>query len=514
MKIILRLFLLFLSCNIYAAERQPPIPYEQGQRVLEALRRETPETEDLREVDEEIGEQELQEEDRWLEENKYTPSPEERAAFIRYFSCKQVDSDSNTCARNSLYYLSGVNWKKVAVSASLPITLWFFLLNLKLLGSGFKLLGGKDSAKMFDVISNPFSALMIGILATVLVQSSSTSTSIIISLVGAGELSVENAIPMIMGANIGTTVTNTIVAHGHIKDPTEFSHAFASATVHDLFNFLSVLIFFPLQWGTNFLGELTWQMAKDHSACDASVDDCSKWKGDPVSLLVSPTVKKIVSLNKKVIKAIALKECNNSTICEEDILKAGFLHDSGLSDEEAGVACTVVPIVGISICLYTLVKSLKYLIKGKAARMLKKSLDYNAYLSMLIGCAITIAVQSSSITTSTLTPLCASGLISLEQVYPLTLGANIGTCVTGILAALVATSHPVEAMQVALAHLSFNILGIVAWYPIPYLRNIPIKGAKYLGEITKDKRWFPLVYTASVFVALPGICYAITHAAE
>ena len=140
----------------------------------------------------------------------------------------------------------------MAISATVPATVWFFILNLKLLGSGFKLLGGKDSANMFDVVDNPFSGLMVGTLATVLVQSSSTSTSIIISLVGAGEMSVKNAISMIMGANIGTTVTNTIVSHGHIKDSEDFGRAFSCATVHDLFNLLSVAVFFL------FSGELTF----------------------------------------------------------------------------------------------------------------------------------------------------------------------------------------------------------------------------------------------------------------
>ena len=67
--------------------------------------------------------------------------------------------------------------------------IWVFLLTLSIMGTGFKLLGGKSSAKMFDVADNPISALLIGVLATVLVQSSSTSTSIIISMVGADELS-------------------------------------------------------------------------------------------------------------------------------------------------------------------------------------------------------------------------------------------------------------------------------------------------------------------------------------
>ena len=104
--------------------------------------------------------------------------------------------------------------KKVVLTFLVFYCLWVFLLTLGIMGTGFKLLGGKSSAKMFDVADNPISALMIGILATVLVQSSSTTTSIIISLVGADELSVNTAVFMVMGANIGTSVTNTIVAMG------------------------------------------------------------------------------------------------------------------------------------------------------------------------------------------------------------------------------------------------------------------------------------------------------------
>ena len=104
--------------------------------------------------------------------------------------------------------------KKAVLTLGVFYCLWVFLLTLGVMGTGFKLLGGKSSAKMFDVADNPISALMIGILATVLVQSSSTTTSIIISLVGADELSVNTAVFMVMGANIGTSVTNTIVAMG------------------------------------------------------------------------------------------------------------------------------------------------------------------------------------------------------------------------------------------------------------------------------------------------------------
>ena len=130
------------------------------------------------------------------------------------------------------------------------------------MGTGFKLLGGKSSAKMFDVADNPISALMIGILATVLVQSSSTTTSIIISLVGADELSVNTAVFMIMGANIGTSVTNTIVAMGHFNNPDDLRRGFAAATVHDCFNMLNVAVFLPLNWIYPVLEKMTYEMAK------------------------------------------------------------------------------------------------------------------------------------------------------------------------------------------------------------------------------------------------------------
>ena len=135
---------------------------------------------------------------------------------------------------------------------------------------------------------------------------------------------------------------------------------------------------------------MTYEMAKGHDVCDPSVEECSKWKGDPISSLVSPSVKKIVSLNKKVISAIATKSCDNTTLCSEDLLQGGFLKENAdLNDNEAGIICTIVPIVGLSVCLCVFVKSLNYILKGKAARSLRNALDYNGYLSMVIGAART-----------------------------------------------------------------------------------------------------------------------------
>jgi sodium-dependent phosphate cotransporter len=124
-------------------------------------------------------------------------------------------------------------------------------------------------------------------------------------------------------------------------------------------------------------------------------------------------------------------------------------------------------------------------------------------------------VQSSSITTSTLTPLAAVGIISLNDMFPLTLGANIGTTLTGIMSASVVTSNPVNGWQVALAHLFFNIFGTLIWYPIPKVREIPLRAARFLGHCTAHPQYgslFPFVYVSMAFFIIPGIAYGIASA--
>ena len=501
--------------------------------------------------------------------------------------------------------------KNIVLFCGAWFLIWCFLIMLSLMGNGFKLLGMKDSSRMFDIVDNPISALMIGILVTVLVQSSSTSTSIIIGLVGADELSVSNAIPMIMGANIGTSVTNTIVSLGSYTNKENYQRAFAGATVHDLFNFLTVLVLLPIQWASNFLGIITWEFAKDQVPCEG---DCKKWEG-PIKKIVKPTVSKILQIDKKVSKYIYQGYCNgycdydctnddqvlltqqlcnnnnyndcdelpfykqswesdnllkckrfpqfmnvennglsndvsieyfyecpsdldcsnsltwNSTVsnltngvydvcnndwvskpCDKPLLKGGLLYDWEMSDHGAGVLSVSFSIFSLCVCIYLLIKLLNYLLRGRARKWLVKAIAFNKYFSIIIGALVTILVQSSSITTSTLVPLCAINVITLEQMFPLTLGANIGTTITGLLAASVAVSNPAEALQVALAHLLFNIIGIIIWFPHPRMRNIPLKGAEKLGEYCSINKAFPFIYTGTVFFAIPGIAYGITYA--
>ena len=126
--------------------------------------------------------------------------------------------------------------------AGVVVLLFFFLLGVKGLGEGFELIGSDLLDSFFRATENPFIGLVVGLLATTLMQSSSVTTSMVVALVAAPEspLPLANAVPMTMGANIGTTVTSTIVSLGHIGRQEEFRRAFPVAVCHDLFNYLAV----------------------------------------------------------------------------------------------------------------------------------------------------------------------------------------------------------------------------------------------------------------------------------
>lgn len=134
------------------------------------------------------------------------------------------------------------------------------------------------------------------------------------------------------------------------------------------------------------------------------------------------------------------------------------------------------------------------------------------YLAILVGAAATFLLQSSSVFTSALTPLVGMGIISVSRVYPLTLGSNIGTTTTAMLAALTASADKLsDSIQVALCHLFFNLTGILIFYPIPFMRW-PIPLAKGLGRITAQYRWFAFAYLILAFIVIPLLVLGLSLA--
>lgn len=151
---------------------------------------------------------------------------------------------------------------KIIKVITIIITVYLFLLSIKLLGHSLKLFGKGFAETLIIMTSNPFAGLIIGIVATSLIQSSSTTTSIVVGLVAGGALNLENAIPIIMGANIGTTITNSLVSMGHVSRRIEFKRAFAASVVHDFFNICAVIVIFPIELNFHFIGRIATSLEK------------------------------------------------------------------------------------------------------------------------------------------------------------------------------------------------------------------------------------------------------------
>ncbi len=354
------------------------------------------------------------------------------------------------------------------------LLLFIFLLGVKGLGDGFKLLGRDLLDGFFAATTNPFMALMVGILSTTLVQSSSVSTSMIVGLVAAPEhpLPIANAIPMIMGANIGTTVTNTIVSLAHMGRRDEFRRAFAVATCHDFFNFISVAVLLTLELWTGYL--------------ENSARYLASWIGDVGGMDYDSPLKGALNGGSAPIKAL------------------GKLLFS--SEQAQGVLLVVIAGVLIYAALILLVRVMRSAMQSRLEVYVTRFLGSSALLSMLVGTIVTVMVQSSSITTSLLVPLAGAGIVTLQQAFPITLGANIGTTVSALLASLAVSGVNAQAgVQIALVHLLFNLTGTVMIYPVKAIRRIPLAGAQHLANLAVRSRRWALVYVVFVFYGLPAL---------
>uniref|UniRef100_A0A8C5P7N0 Sodium-dependent phosphate transport protein 2B n=1 Tax=Leptobrachium leishanense TaxID=445787 RepID=A0A8C5P7N0_9ANUR len=420
--------------------------------------------------------------------------------------------------------------------------LYFFVCSLDVLSSAFQLVGGKAAGDIFknhSVLSNPVAGLVIGVLVTVLVQSSSTSSSIVVSMVSSGILTVRTAIPIIMGANIGTSVTNTIVALMQSGDRNEFRRAFAGATVHDFFNWLSVLVLLPIEVASGYLYHLTNAIVTSFNI------QTGENAPDMLKVITEPLTKVIIQLDKKVIEDIAAgkEEAKNKSLVKS---VCGYMNESvsedmncnftnclspfkcshifantTLPDLAVGLILLALSLFVLCLCLILIVKLLNSMLKGQVSVVIKKIINTDfpfpfswltGYLAMLVGAGMTFIVQSSSVFTSAITPLIGIGVISIERAYPLTLGSNIGTTTTAILAALASSGATLQnSVQIALCHFFFNISGILIFYPIPFTR-IPIRLAKGLGNKTAKYRWFAVVYLILCFFLLPLAIFGLSIA--
>ncbi|WP_293068016.1 MULTISPECIES: Na/Pi symporter [unclassified Moorena] len=355
------------------------------------------------------------------------------------------------------------------------VLVYLLIVAVGIIGTGFRSATGEQAQELFEFATNPFAALIVGTLATALIQSSSTVTSIIVGLV-AGGLPVATAVPMVMGANIGTTITNTLVSLGHIQNKDEFKQAFAAATIHDFFNLISVVIFLPLEITTHFL--------------------------EKMSLFLTSLVVGENSINLNNVNLIKFATAPVSD----------RLHTVSNSFPEPfnGIALIVLGISLIFLSIFFIGKLLKTLMVGRANQMLHTAIGNGPIAGIASGTLVTVIVQSSSTTTSLIVPLAGTGLLSLQEIYPFTLGANIGTCITALLAATGITENPIPALEIATVHLLYNTLAVVLIYSIPVLRQMPILGAETLAAVASERKYLAFLYIGSVFFLIPVLLLSLS----
>jgi sodium-dependent phosphate cotransporter len=353
-------------------------------------------------------------------------------------------------------------WKVIG----LILALLLFFTSLELLGDAFELMGEDAAKTLLANTANPITGVFVGILATTLVQSSSTTTTLTVALVASGILSIAAAIPIMLGANIGTSVTNTIVSLGHFHNKDEFKRAFTGAMVLDFFNIIAVTIFLPIEL---FTGLLSWS-ATQLTNLMTGIGVVQLFS--PLDIVIDPIAKFIVGITQETGWIVL-------------ILAFGLLY----------------------FALRSLVKLLKSILDENLQEKVKKYLFGSWWQAMLFGLLITIAVQSSSITTSVVIPIIALAVVAAMQALPYFLGANIGTSTTALIAALAlasdGTTEGIAALVVAFVHMVFDIYAIILLFPFRKIREIPVWLAEKSAAWVTKGRIAAIAYIAILFYLLP-----------
>ncbi|MFH1730520.1 MAG: Na/Pi symporter [Planctomycetota bacterium] len=362
--------------------------------------------------------------------------------------------------------------RKLLTALTVIVLLYIFVCGIKLMGGGCKAMKDHHFVKeLIEGASNPFIALLVGVVVTSVIQSSSATTSIVVGLVATGVLTVHNAIPIIMGANIGTTVTNVLVSMGYVTRKDEFQRAASGAIVHDIFNLIVVAILLPL--------ELLFNCLENAAAWLTGVLPPIGPGSAGVKALnpLGPLLKPVLDLVESIV---------------------GKPEGPGWV---AGITA-LVGLVFVFFALIMLVKVLRSVMLGRAETFISRVLGKSGWMGIVIGLVVTAMVQSSSITTSVLVPMAAAGIVTVTQIFPITIGANIGTTVTALIAALAAGG---AGVTIAIVHCLFNIFGMLLFYPIPAIRRLPVAAAERIGAFAANSRKLALVYVFAVFYGVPAL---------
>lgn len=360
--------------------------------------------------------------------------------------------------------------------------LYLFICFVSAVSEGFSLFSEQEIRGLMELATNPLTGLIVGVLGTALTQSSSTITTIIVGMVAAG-LPVTVAVPMVLGANIGTTITNTIVSLGHIREREEFRRAFAAGTIHDFYNMLAVAIFLPI--------ELLFKPLERTADYLAHVFDVDMAVSIAEFNFAQAAVNPIVHVVRDLcVFFVGLVGVNPETV-----------HPSHL----IGGLMILISIAGIFTCIVLISRLVMAIIIGRTKSILHVIIGRGPFAGIASGTIITMLVQSSSTTTSLMMPLAGTGIVTLNTVYAFTVGANVGTTVTALLAAMTLSGPNADlALQIAIVHVLFNVAALLTVFSIPFLRAVPPYLAAKLADLATLRKIYALLYVILLYFALPA----------
>ncbi len=366
-------------------------------------------------------------------------------------------------------------YKKLMPALAALAAFLLFLLAIELLVASLKVLGESATETILLATSNPFTAFFIGLLVTAIIQSSSTTTSLTVAMVASGSLSIESAVPIVMGANIGTTITSTLISLGFINKKKEFQRAVAAGTYHDFFNILTAVILFPLEYYYNFLSRLAVWL--------------TSWIYKGNSTVVVRDSDTFFSGFDPLVNALV------------DLINNGFV-----------LALVAIVLLFGSILLFR--KLITEWMRLKSQEFFGSFFFKNPLKSFVWGVGITAAIRSSTVTTSLVVPLVAKKVVKLRNAAPFILGANVGTTITAFIAAFLYAGNE-SAIVIATSHFLFNAIGVLLFLPLPVLRSIPLDLADKLGKLTLKYRLSGLVYLLLTFFFIPfSLIYFNRNAVE
>jgi sodium-dependent phosphate cotransporter len=346
------------------------------------------------------------------------------------------------------------------------LALLLFIFAIDLLTVAVGRINSGLALEILQATKNPFISLFIGLLVTALIQSSSTVTASVVAIVASGNLTLQQAVPIVLGANIGTTLTSTLVSLSYVMNNKEFRRALSAGISHDVFNILSVILLFPLEIYFSLLSKVAAHIA-GWFASDNSFEGpivynrmftrtWTDWLVDQINL---PLVAMIISI---LLVFFAINVLSTA-------MYKSFVRDT-FED-------------------------------------INKVIFQKTGLAFFYGIFFTAAVQSSTVTTSLVVPLVASKKVTLKKAFPFIIGTNIGTTITAVIASIY---KPEAAIALAIVHVLFNSCGTLVFLPFSYIRAIPVWMANYMGKISLRYRFVGFAYILLTFFIIPFLLIYFT----